>query len=310
MKEEFKTSIGGQALIEGVMMRGPKLTAMAVRTPDSSITVETWDNPSAKWYRKIPFVRGAFSLVSSLALGYKCLMRSAELSGEEQPEPSKLETWLSKKSGKSLMNVVSVISSLLGVGIAVVLFIMLPSAIAGLFKEWLGTGLARTVTEGVIKIAILVLYMWGISLIPDMRRVFEYHGGEHKTIACYEHGLELTVENVRPMSRFHPRCGTSFILITLIISIFVFSVFNAFVHLDNSILRMVLHFVVLLPVIGISFEIIQLAGRYDNFLTRIISAPGLWLQRITTKEPDDSQIQVAIDSMLPVIPEERGSDVW
>lgn len=306
-QEKFKTTIGGQALIEGVMMRGPEVSAMAVRKPDDDIYVETWSTGGSKWYTKIPFVRGIFNMVSSLILGYKTLMRSAEIAGEDEDmEPSKFETWVSKRFNKDIMTVVAVFAGVVGIALALLLFAVLPTLLAGLFKQWLGAGVLRSLVEGVIKIAIFIAYLALVSLMPDIRRVFQYHGAEHKTIACYEAEQELTVENIRPQTRFHPRCGTSFLLIVLVISILVFSVLTV----NNSMLRVLLKVLLLPVVVGISYEIIRLAGRYDNVVTRAVSAPGLWLQRLTTLEPDDSQIEVAIASMVPVIPGEKGSDVW
>lgn len=307
-KEAFKTSIGGQALIEGVMMRGPVQTAMAVRLPDGEIDTEIWENKAAKkWYRKTPFVRGIFNMIDSLLLGYKCLMKSAEKSGlEEEEEPSKFEKWLAEKMGKSLMTVVSVVSVVVGAAVAIGLFMILPAFLTGLLGGIVENRFVKSLIEGVLKIGIFIAYMAIIRVMPDIRRVYQYHGAEHKTIACYEAGLPLTVENVRPQRRFHPRCGTSFILIVLVISILLFSV----VTWNSVIIRVLLKIVLLPVVVGIAYEIIKLAGRYDNVITRAISAPGLWTQRLTTSEPDDAQIEVAIASMSPVIPEEKGEDTW
>lgn len=306
-KNEFKTSIGGQALIEGVMMRGPVETAMAVRTPGGEIDVERMPtkNPTA-WYRKTPFIRGTFNMVDSLLLGYRCLMKSADKAGMDEGEPGKFEIWLSEKMGKSIMSVVSVVALLLGAAIAIGLFMVLPAFLVGLIGGYLPTPIIKSLIEGAVKIVIFVIYLALVSRMNDIKRVFQYHGAEHKTIACYEAGLELNVENVRGQRRFHPRCGTSFLLIVLVISILVFSV----VTWSSVLIRVALKFLMLPVVIGIAYEIIKLAGRYDNPVTRIISAPGLWLQRLTTNEPDDSQIEVAIASMLPVIPEEKGTDEW
>lgn len=303
---KFKTNIGGQALIEGVYMRGPEQSAMAVRIPDGTIDVETFPttNPSA-WYKKTPFIRGSFNMIDSLMQGYKCLMKSAEKSGMESGEPSKFETWLAEKSGKALTSVVSVVALVLGGAIAIGLFMVLPAFIVGFFSKT-GGQVTKSLIEGVVKIVVFVLYIALVSQLSDIKRVFRYHGAEHKTIFCYESGKELTVENVRGMSRFHPRCGTSFLLIVLVISILLFSV----VTWKSIIFRVFLKLLMLPVVIGIAYEIIKLAGRYDNILTRAVSAPGLWLQRLTTAEPDDDQIEVAIASMIPAIPRETGSDEW
>lgn len=308
MAEIKKTSIGGQALIEGVMMKGPDNVAMAVRLPDGKIDVEEWSTSKGKtpFYKKTPFVRGIFNFIDSMILGYKCLSKSAEKSCEEEEEPSKFEKFLSEKLGRDVMDIVMVLAAVLGVGLALLLFSVLPSAIAKLLEPVLNAKWALTAAEGVIKIAVLVLYLWVISLMPDMKRVFEYHGAEHKTIACYEAGEELTVENVKKYTRFHPRCGTSFLLIVLIISIILFSTLSW----DNIVVRILLKVLLLPVVMGVSYEILKIAGRYQNIFTRIISAPGLWLQRLSTREPDDSQIEVAIASMKPVIPEDSNRDIW
>ncbi|MBC8545721.1 DUF1385 domain-containing protein [Clostridiaceae bacterium NSJ-31] len=304
-----KTSIGGQALIEGVMMRGPRLSAMATRMPDQSIDTETWENKGVgAWYKKVPLIRGIFNLVDSLVIGYTCLMKSAEKSGMdlEDEEPGKFEKWLTEKLGDNMMKVISGFAMVLGVVLALLLFMVIPTYAIKFLDMAIPLGGMKTALEGILKIAIFVLYLALVARMPDIRRVFEYHGAEHKTIACYEAGEELTVENVRKYRRFHPRCGTSFILIVLIISIIVFS----FVPWGSGMLR-VLYKIILLPVVvGIAYEIIKLAGRYDNILTRIISAPGLWLQHLTTNEPHDDQIEVAIASMLPVIPETKDEDKW
>lgn len=305
-KGTFKTSIGGQALIEGVMMRGPNETAMAVRIPDGTIDVELTptSNPTA-WYRKTPFVRGSFNMVDSLLMGYKCLLKSAEKSGMDSEEPGKFELWLSEKSGKALSSVISVVALALGGAIAIGLFMVLPTFVVGIFAN-VSSPVAKSLVEGLLKIIIFILYLSLVSQLSDIRRVFQYHGAEHKTIACYEAGEELIVENIRDKSRYHPRCGTSFLLIVLVISILLFSV----VTWSSMLLRVLLKLLMLPLVVGIAYEIIKLAGRFDNIVTRIISAPGMWFQRLTTAEPDDSQIEVAIASMIPVIPKEKGSDEW
>ena len=312
--ETFKSKIGGQAVIEGVMMRGLDKAAMACRLPDGSIDMEEWSvkgGKQAPWYRKTPFVRGIFSFISSMIDGYKCLTRSAEkqmVDGEEE-ELTRFEKWLDEKFGDKIMNVIMVISMVLGVGLAIVLFMLLPS--------WISKGIehiiplntfAKNCIEGLIKIGIFLGYTSLTALMKDIRRTYEYHGAEHKTIACYEHEEELTVENVRKHSRFHPRCGTSFIFLVLFISIFVNTVFH--LTWDNLFLRMICKLAVLPLVMGIAFELIRLAGKYDNPVTRIISAPGLAIQRITTREPDDSQIECAISALKAVIPEDKEEDRW
>lgn len=306
MKEEFKTSIGGQALIEGIMMRGPEKTAMAVRRPDQDIVVEEWDTKRAEGIRKLPILRGIFGLVTSLILGYKCLMRSAEIAGFDDEEPSKFEVWLAEKTGIQIMTIVSAIALVFGLGLSLLLFVVLPTTVAGLIHQYYPSNVLRAVIEAVMKITLFVGYLWLVSRVPDIKRVFAYHGAEHKSIACYEAGLPLTVENIRPQSRFHPRCGTSFLLIVLIISIIVFSI----ISVDGIWLRMALKVLCLPLIVGITGEINRYVGGHHNLISRIISAPGLWLQRLTTLEPDDSQIEVAIASLVPVIPGEKGLDQW
>ena len=304
-----KTSIGGQALIEGIMMRGPFLTSMASRMPDGSIDVETWDTHKGKtvhWTHKVPFVRGIFNMVDSMVVGYGCLMKSAEKAGMEEGEPSKFDKWLEQKLGDNLMKVLGGISVVLGVALAAVLFILIPTGLSSLLKPLVGTGIALSLIEGLIKVIILVGYMWLCSRMAEIHRVFEYHGAEHKSIACYEAGLPLTVENVRIQRRFHPRCGTSFLFLVVFISIIV----GSFISWDNPAIRMLLKLLLIPVVVGVSYELIKLAGRSDGVFTRIISAPGMWLQHITTCEPDDGQIECAIAALNAVIPEDENADRW
>ena len=308
-KGGFKTQIGGQALIEGVMMRGPKVEAMAVRLPSGEIDVEKWDLKPSKWYNKTPFIRGPFNFVTSMVDGYKCLSKSADKSMQGAEEPSKFEKWLTDKLGDKLMAVVMVIASILGVALALGLFLFLPALITkGISLVLPLSDFAKTCIEGVIKITVFVCYIGLTALLKDIRRTYEYHGAEHKTIACYEAGDELTVENVKKHCRFHPRCGTSFMFLVLFISIIVFSLFR--VPWDNLALRVLIKLCVLPVIVSLAYEVIKLAGRYDNIFTKIVSAPGLWIQRLTTREPDDSQIECAIAAFVPCIPEEKGSDRW
>ena len=308
MANKKKTSIGGQALIEGIMMRGPVLTSMATRMPDGSIDVETWNTHKGSktpWTRKAPFIRGIFNMVDSMVVGYHCLMKSAEKAGVEE-EPSKFDKWLEKKLGHNMMKILGGFAAVLGVALAAVLFIFIPTGLSSLLKPLIGTGVGLSLIEGLIKVIILVGYMWLCSRMKDMRRVFEYHGAEHKSIACYEAGLPLTVENIRPQRRFHPRCGTSFLFLVVFISIIV----GSFISWDNPAIRMLLKLALIPVVVGISYELIKLAGRSDGILTRIISAPGMWLQHITTCEPDDGQIECAIAALEAVIPEDENADRW
>lgn len=306
-KSCYRTSIGGQAVIEGVMMRNPVgKTAMAVRQQDKNIVLEDIPVSSSKaWYKTTPFIRGVFNFIDMMQLGYRCLMRATELAGIEE-ETSEFEKKMKERLGKHFdtlfQGTVLLFSMLLVVG----LFVFLPTYSVSLLKPYIANTFLLTVIEGCLKIAILLLYLSAISLMEDMKRVFKYHGAEHKTIACYEHGEELTVENVRKYSRFHPRCGTSFLVIVMIISILMFSM----VSWGNVWIRMGLKIILLPIVMGITYEIIKIAGRCDNIFTRIISAPGLWTQRLTTKEPEDEMIEVAITAMKAVIPEDNSRVEW
>lgn len=310
--EKFKSKIGGQAVIEGVMMRGIDKAAMANRLPNGEIDIEEWEIKGGKnmpWYRKVPFVRGVFNFVISMIDGYKCLTRSAnkQMEFEDEEEPTKFEMWLEEKFGDKLMPIITAFSMILGVALAVVLFMMLPSWISkGINHLVQLNDIVKNIIEGFVKIAIFIGYTSVTSLMSDIRRTYEYHGAEHKTIACYEHGEELTVENVKKHSRFHPRCGTSFIFLVLFISIFVNTVFK--LSWENVMLRVLCKFALLPLVMGIAYELIRLAGKYDNVVTRCISAPGLWIQRITTREPDEEEIECAIAAMKAVIPESGEED--
>lgn len=329
--EKFKSKIGGQALIEGIMMLGPNTGAMACRLPDGTIDLETWEENNGKnapWYKKTPLVRGCVSFVNSLVKGYKYMMKSAEKQMTEEEleaekakkkpkaEPVPAETADSgaapaddtekKSGGGAIMTGAMYFGVVLGVVMAIGLFVMLPKFIVGLFPAVKSTRILRSVLEGVVKIAIFVLYMYLVSLMKDIKRQYMYHGAEHKTIACHEAELPLTVENVRKQTRFHKRCGTSFIFIVLIISIFVM----CFVPFTVTWQRICASLVLLPLVVGVSFECIRLAGNKDNAFTRILSAPGLAMQRITTREPDDSMIEIAIAALTPCIPQDKSEDKW
>lgn len=311
MEKQHKTTIGGQAVIEGIMMKGVNKTSLAVRLPNGEIDIETWSTESeksGKWFRKTPFIRGIFNLVDTLILGYKCITKSAEKAGlDDEEELSPFEQKMMLKFGNKFMTFIEVVSVIIGVLLALFLFIVVPTFVTSLIDKYLfEVGGLRTLIEGVLKIAILIAYMALVSLLKDIRRVFEYHGAEHKSIACYEAGEELTPANAMKHKRFHPRCGTSFILIILVISMILFAV----ISIENPLIRIALK-VVLLPVtIGISYEIIKFVGRHDNIFTRIISAPGMWLQKITTKEPDESQLEVAIAALNAVLTANREDDKW
>lgn len=303
-----KTTIGGQAVIEGVMMKGPLTSAMAVRTPENDIHIETWETSKTKvqLHKKIPFIRGIFNFFDMLVGGYKCLMKSAEIAGFEEEQPSKFEQWLANKLGDKFPKVIAYLSLVLSMLLAMGLFMLLPSFLVSLLKGVITNSILLSLIEGIVKIGIFILYLYLVSKVPDVKRVFEYHGAEHKTISCYESEEELTVENVRRHTRFHPRCGTSFLLIVLVISVVLFSL----ISWDNVFIRVGLKLLLMPLVVGISYEIIKLTGRYDNMLTRLIAKPGMALQNFTTKEPDDTQLEVAIAAIKPTIPQDKTLDKW
>ncbi len=300
-----KTSIGGQALIEGIMMRGPKKTAMAVRNPAGEIVLEEWATSNGKLspLYKIPVIRGVFNFIASMKVGYKALMRSAEIAMPEEAELTEAE----KNKESKLTAFAAGIGGVLGVVLSVFLFIYLPSLLFGLLADAipsLNVRIIRSVFEGVFRILLFIGYVCLMCLIKDVKRTFEYHGAEHKTIFCYEAGLELTVENIKHQKRFHPRCGTSFLILMLIVGI----VISMFISFENPIIRTVIKLLLLPLTMGIGYELIKLCGRHDNVLTRIIAAPGMWLQRITVHEPDERMIECAIVAMKAVIPENSEED--
>ena len=372
-----KTSIGGQALMEGIMMRGPKVTAMAVRNPDGEIVLEKFPTKKNELPKicKLPIIRGVFGFIDSMKVGYKCLMRSAEISGLEELEreaeaekqakkeakrakkaskkkvaeseavadapdteepalventegnmPSeeavteKSETKANeKKSSSAVTSIVMVIGTVLGMGLAIFLFFFLPTWIYSLLQGVVPflnienqalASLTKSLFEGLLRIIILVAYMLLVSLMGEIKKTFQYHGAEHKTIFCYENGLPLTVENVRRQGRFHPRCGTSFIILMLIVSIVIsFFIDPLFLFatgtLPNALIRSLIKILLIPLMMGIGYELLKLAGKHDNLFIRIISAPGLWLQRVTVREPDDSMIECAITAFIEVMPEEE-----
>ena len=338
-----KTSIGGQALIEGVMMRGPQKTAMTVRNPEGELVVEEWENQVSKRPKlfKLPFIRGVFNFIDSMTFGYKCLMRSAEIAGlddeaEKKPADAKCEkseeatvetvtveegadqvaagNKTEDKKTSATMTVIMIISAVLAVALAIGLFIVLPTALSKLLANHVGAfdnQFVRSAFEGVLRVLILVGYLSAVSLMKDIRRTYQYHGAEHKTIFCYESGLALTVENVRKQRRFHPRCGTSFLILMVLVGILISMLIPTRIgDWEMPVYVRSLIKLCLLPlVMGVGYELIKLAGKYDNAFTRIISAPGVWLQRLTVLEPTDDMIECAIESMKRVIPED-GSDRW
>ncbi len=299
-------TVGGQAVLEGVMMKGKDEYAVAVRREDGTISLRKEKFTSIRSKHKLlrlPIIRGIVGFVESMILSYKTLSISAEQYGLEEAEPeTKFEKWITKHLGEHLMSIIMIISSVLGVGLALCLFIFLPSLITKGIESLAGIslGVFKNIIEGVIKIGVFIAYILLVSLMKDIRRTFEYHGAEHKSIFCYESGEELTVENVKKQSRFHPRCGTSFIFVILIISILINSL--PFVPWDNMLLRTLTKLALLPLIVGIGFEFIMFAGKHDNVFTKIASAPGLLMQRITTREPDDSQIEVAILSLKASLP--------
>lgn len=312
-KECFKSKIGGQALIEGVYMRGITTAAMACRLPNGTIDVEQWavrNGKDAPWYRRTPFVRGCINFAASLIEGIRCTMKSAEKQidddEEDNEEPSRFEQWLTDKFGDKLVNVIMIISVVIALAFSLIVFKGGPILVADLIEKAGAPESARPIIEGFVRLFLLVGYMYVISFMGSIKTLFKYHGAEHKTIACYEAMEDLTVENVRRHTRFHPRCGTSFILIVLIISIIV----GIFLPRENMWLRFGVQMLCLIPEASIAYEIIKIAGRFDNIFTKIVSAPGLWLQRITTKEPDDKQIEVAIAALTPCLPKEGEEDKW
>ena len=300
------TSIGGQALIEGIMMKSTEKTALAVRHPDKSIDISYLNGESIRQKYKIlaiPIVRGVVGFVESMVQGYKALSISAEKSGFADEENEKEKTEEDKKKESRLMSVIMAIGGVLGVLLAVVLFMYLPrlcvDGIEWLIKDEITSKVLRSLIEQGLKLAIFVGYVMLVSLMKDIKRVYMYHGAEHKTIFCYEKGLDLTVENVRKQKRFHPRCGTSFMILMILISVILSTLLQIIfpsVYLVKWL--WVLAKVLMIPfTCGIGFEVLKICGKYDNFLTRIISAPGMWLQRVTTKEPDDDMIEIAIAAL-------------
>ncbi len=311
-KDCFKSKIGGQALIEGVYMRGITTAAMACRLPDGTIDVEQWavkNGKDAPWYRKAPFIRGCINFVSSMAEGIRCTMKSAEkqiTEDDEEEELSKFEQWLTDKFGDKLVNVIMIISVVIALAFSLVVFKGGPILVGNIFVKLGAAESARPIIEGITRLILLVGYMYAISFMGSIRTTFMYHGAEHKTIACYEAQEELTVENVRKHTRFHPRCGTSFILIVLLLSLIV----GIFLPRTNMWLRFGVQMLCLIPEAAVAYELIKIAGKYDNIVTKIISAPGLWLQRITTKEPNDKQIECAIAALRPCLPKDGEEDKW
>ncbi|MCI8405351.1 MAG: DUF1385 domain-containing protein [Clostridia bacterium] len=320
-KEQHITSIGGQAVMEGVMMRGPYKTTVAVRKPDGDIERKVEENGTknrGKFFR-LPIVRGCVNFIDSLVIGMKALMYSAEfvdIEGEEDSE-SKFDKWLDAKFGDKIKDIVIYFSIAVSLVFSIALFMILPTFLTK-GAERLGeiiphisaatdSHLFTSLFEGIVRMAIFLGYMALVSRMKEIKRVFEYHGAEHKTIACYEAGEELTVENIKKFTRFHPRCGTSFLLFVMVVSIILFAMLP---RVDMVILRVLMRLALLPVVAGLSYELIKWAGRSKNKCVAWMSKPGLWLQKLTTREPDASQIEVAIASMEPCIPENKEDDRW
>ena len=313
---DFRTTIGGQALIEGILMRGPEKQSIVIRKPDGTLEIQTTPLTLIKERYPIlglPFLRGGVNFLDSLVKGMQALMYSAEFYPEyEEEEPSKFELWLEKKLGTDGFNkAIVTFAVILGVAFSVGLFFLLPTFAAGVLQRALRFGqLAQNLIEGVIRILIFLGYLILCSRMKDIRRVFSYHGAEHKTIFCYERGLELTVENVRSMPKHHPRCGTSFLFVIIVLAILLYSVLFTLVTPPNLLVRMLCQLLLLPVIVGITYEINRYVGRHDNAVTRLMTAPGLWLQNFTTNEPDDSMIEVAIESLKQVLPDKAGQDAW
>ncbi len=317
----FRTTIGGQALLEGILMRGPKKQAIVVRNQEGGLEIREEELKLIKDRYPIlgvPFIRGVVTFLDSMVKGVKALMWSAEFyPEEEEAEPSRLEQWIEKHFGsEALMKWIIAIAVLAGLGFAIALFIILPTlATSALLyfapdaPMWL-----RNLLEGIIKLVIFFIYMILCSRLKDIKRTFRYHGAEHKTIFCYERGLELTVENARAMPRHHPRCGTSFLVVVIIIAVLASCVVFALPGVrdvaENPIIRILLHLAMLPIIVAVTYELNRFIGRHDNPITRVLAAPGLWMQNFTTFEPDDSMLEVAIQALNLVLPEQKGEDAW
>ena len=306
---QFRTSVGGQALMEGIMMRGPELIACAVRRPDGSIDLST-EPVRTHWYNKVPMLRGICNIVENLRCGYKYLMHSADISmteEEAEAEQSAFDHWLEAHVGPKVQDILLGVSAALGAVMAVVLFVFLPTFLTGLLSQAVTLGRwPKVLIEAAIKLALFLGYMALCSRMKEIRRMFQYHGAEHKTIACYEAGEPLTVENIRKHTRFHPRCGTSFLILVLLISILLYAV----LPWSSIGLRVVCKLLLLPLLVAISYEVLKWSGRSNSLLARAIAQPGLWLQRLTVFEPEDDMIEIAIAAVTPVLPDDRALAAW
>ena len=326
-QEKFKTAIGGQALIEGIMMRGPEKDAIVVRKGEElDIQITPRKKPKPGSFQTWPLIRGVVNFFDAQVCGVKALMHSADLSPDEeekQEEMSKFDKWLEKKLGDERFQQYLVGTAVvLGMAMSIGLFFFVPMLVGGILSRWIANNLVLNLAEGIVRILIFVVYMLLVSKMKEMKRVFAYHGAEHKTIRCYEAGLPLTVENVKEQTRLHPRCGTSFLFVVMILSILVFSIASSLLltvapglaAMRGSFLYsliMIPYKLLLLPVIvSIAYEINRFVGRHDNAVTRIMTAPGMWFQLFTTNEPDDRMIEVGIASLQAVLPEQEGDDLW
>ena len=312
----YKTSCGGQALIEGIMMQGPDKRAVVVRKADGTLDVTTSPVQRRTGWKALPFIRGLFVFCGSMVNGVKALMYSAEVSDDgsaPEEELTGLDKWISEHfTEEKAASLIVTLGAVLGIAFSVALFILLPTAVTGLIGlVWKTMPLwFRAVLEGIMKVAIFLAYLALCSRLKEMRRVFSYHGAEHKTIYCYENGLELTVENVRRQPRHHPRCGTSFLFVVIVVSIFLSIVIFTPLKIENTILRMVLHLLLLPIIVGVTYEFNRFVGAHDGPVSRFLRAPGMWMQNFTTFEPDDSMIEVGIEALKQVLPEEKGADRW
>ena len=311
----FRTSIGGQALIEGILMRGPEKQAIVVRAPEGLVIREE----ELKLVRDkypilgLPLIRGSVTFLDSMFKGVKALMFSADYFPEEEDsaEPSRFERWLNEKLGNEKMEkLIIAVAVVLSVCFSIGLFMLLPTAIAGLVEYFTDNVLVRNLVDAVLRIAIFMTYLALVSRMKDIRRVFSYHGAEHKSIHCYEKGLELTVENVRRQSKHHPRCGTSFLMVVIIVAILTNTAVFAIFPPANLLIRILVQLLLLPVVVGIAYEFNRYVGAHDNPVTAFLAKPGMWMQKFTTYEPDDSMIEVAIEALKRVIPEEKGKDQW
>ena len=312
----YKTSCGGQALMEGIMMRGPDKQSIVVRKPDGTLDITVSEVKRRTGWKNWPFIRGVFVFCGSMLNGVKALLHSAEVSDDgsmAEEELTGLDKWITEHfEEKKAMSIIITLAAILGVAFSVALFILLPTALTGLIGlVWKTMPLwFRAVLEGIMKVVIFFAYLILVSKMKEIRRVFSYHGAEHKAIYCYENGMELTVDNVREQPRHHPRCGTSFLFVVIAVSIFLSIVIFTPLKIENTFLRMLLHLVLLPFIVGITYEFNRYVGAHDGKISRFLRAPGMWMQNFTTFEPDDSMMEVAIEALKLVLPEEQGSDAW